>query len=63
MPVIKDVTRHAGTGNRSFIEHLGRAIYTGIFEPDHPQADDEGFRKDVLALIKELDVPIVRSGR
>jgi len=44
----------------SFIEHLGRAIYTGIFEPDHPQADDEGFRKDVLALIKELDVPIVR---
>ena len=44
----------------SFIEHLGRAIYTGIFEPDHPQADDEGFRKDVMALIKELDVPIVR---
>ena len=33
---------------------------TGIFEPDHPQADVEGFRKDVLALIKELDVPIVR---
>jgi len=44
----------------SFIEHLGRAVYGGIFEPGHPTADDEGFRRDVLALVKELDVPIVR---
>jgi alpha-N-arabinofuranosidase len=44
----------------SFIEHLGRAVYGGIFEPGHPQADDKGFRKDVLALVKELKVPIVR---
>ena len=44
----------------SFIEHLGRAIYTGIYEPDHPTADDMGFRGDVLSLVRELRVPIVR---
>ena len=32
----------------SFIEHLGRAVYGGIFEPGHPQADEDGFRTDVL---------------
>lgn len=44
----------------SFIEHLGRAVYTGIYEPDHPLADAQGFRKDVLDLVKQLNVPIVR---
>lgn len=44
----------------SFIEHLGRAIYTGIYEPDHPTADEQGFRKDVMGLVKELDLPVVR---
>ena len=44
----------------SFIEHLGRAVYTGIYQPDHESADEDGFRKDVLALVRELNVPIVR---
>jgi alpha-L-arabinofuranosidase len=44
----------------SFIEHLGRAIYGGIYEPEHPTADDMGFRGDVLELVRELGVPIVR---
>lgn len=44
----------------SFIEHLGRAVYTGIYEPGHPLADTSGFRQDVIDLIKELNVPIVR---
>ena len=44
----------------SFIEHLGRAVYNGIYEPEHPTADDMGFRKDVLDLINQLNVPIVR---
>jgi alpha-N-arabinofuranosidase len=44
----------------SFIEHLGRAVYGGIFEPEHPTADDAGFRRDVLDLVKELDTPVVR---
>ncbi|MBD5074414.1 alpha-N-arabinofuranosidase, partial [Xanthomonas citri pv. citri] len=41
----------------SFIEHMGRAVYEGIYEPDHPEADEDGFRKDVQSLIKELQVP------
>ncbi|MBV9851230.1 MAG: alpha-N-arabinofuranosidase [Armatimonadetes bacterium] len=44
----------------SFIEHLGRAVYSGIYEPDHPTADGDGFRQDVLDLVRELRVPIVR---
>ncbi len=44
----------------SFIEHLGRAVYGGIYEPTHETADEHGFRKDVLELIKKIDVPIVR---
>ena len=44
----------------SFLEHLGRAIYEGIYEPGHPAADADGFREDVLALIRELNVPLVR---
>lgn len=44
----------------SFIEHLGRAVYGGIYEPGHPEADAQGFRKDVIQMVKDLDVPIVR---
>ncbi|MEN8889296.1 MAG: hypothetical protein ABF243_10530 [Celeribacter marinus] len=44
----------------SFVEHLGRAVYTGIYEPDHPTADADGFRQDVIDLVKEIDVPITR---
>lgn len=44
----------------SFIEHLGRAVYGGIFEPGHPCADEDGFRTDVIEEIKKLNVPIVR---
>ena len=44
----------------SFIEHLGRAVYNGIYQPDHPSADEKGFRTDVLELVKKLNVPVVR---
>lgn len=44
----------------SFIEHMGRAIYTGVYEPEHPDADEEGFREDVLELVRELELPQVR---
>ena len=44
----------------SFIEHLGRAVYGGIYQPDSPFADEQGFRKDTLELVKALDVPVVR---
>jgi len=44
----------------SFIEHLGRAVYGGIYEPGHPQADEDGFRKDVIGFVREMGVPVVR---
>lgn len=44
----------------SFIEHLGRAVYEGIYQPGSKFADEEGFRKDTLELVRELNVPIVR---
>jgi len=53
-----------GTINRrlfgSFVEHLGRCVYDGIYEPAHPMADDEGFRTDVIELVKELGVSTIR---
>ncbi|HAT54902.1 MAG TPA: alpha-N-arabinofuranosidase [Lactobacillus sp.] len=44
----------------SFIEQLGRAVYTGVYQPDHPEADEEGFRKDVIKAVKSLHVPMIR---
>ena len=44
----------------SFIEHLGRAVYGGIYEPGHPLADELGFRTDVIEAVKKLGVPITR---
>ncbi|RMI09307.1 arabinosylfuranosidase ArfA [Cellulomonas triticagri] len=44
----------------SFVEHLGRCVYTGIHEPTHPTADEDGFRQDVLDLVRELGVTTVR---
>lgn len=44
----------------AFVEHLGRCVYGGIFEPGHPTADAKGFRRDVLALVAELRPTIVR---
>lgn len=44
----------------SFVEQLGRAVYGGIYEPDHPEADEQGFRRDVINLVKDLQVPIIR---
>lgn len=44
----------------AFIEHLGRAIYGGLYEPGHPTADEHGFRGDVMELVRELCVPVLR---
>jgi alpha-N-arabinofuranosidase len=44
----------------SFIEHLGRAVYGGIYEPGHPEADGHGYRRDVLKLVKALNIPVIR---
>ncbi|KQO97072.1 arabinosylfuranosidase ArfA [Leifsonia sp. Leaf264] len=44
----------------SFVEHLGRCVYDGLYEPGHPSADAEGFRQDVIDLVKELGVSAIR---
>src|SRR4051812_4753262 len=44
----------------SFVEHMGRCVYTGIYEPGHPTADEFGFRGDVADLVDELGVTVVR---
>ncbi|MER5631304.1 alpha-N-arabinofuranosidase [Streptomyces nitrosporeus] len=44
----------------SFVEHLGRCVYDGIYEPGHPSADEDGLRTDVLDLVRELGVTAIR---
>jgi alpha-N-arabinofuranosidase len=44
----------------SFVEHMGRCVYTGIYEPGHSTADDSGFRGDVLDLVRELGPTLMR---
>ena len=44
----------------AFLEHLGRAVYGGIYEPGHATADADGFRGDVLELVRDLRPPLVR---
>ena len=43
-----------------FVEHLGRNVYGGVFDPADPCADENGFRKDTLSFIRELSTPITR---
>jgi alpha-N-arabinofuranosidase len=43
-----------------FVEHLGRCIYGGIYDPDHPTAVPGGFRHDVVKAVRELNVPLIR---
>ena len=55
--VVGDVNRRLfGT----FVEHMGRCVYTGIFEPDHPSADQHGFRQDVADLVREMGPTVAR---
>lgn len=44
----------------SFVEHMGSTVYGGIFEPGHPLADENGFRRDVLKLVQQLALPVIR---
>lgn len=44
----------------AFLEHLGRSIYTGVYEPGSPRANASGYRTDVIAEVKALGVPVMR---
>ena len=43
-----------------FVEHLGRCVYDGIYEPGHPTANEDGFRLDVVDLVRELGTTTIR---
>jgi alpha-L-arabinofuranosidase len=62
--IVLDLEHDRGTIDRrlfgSFVEHMGRCVYTGIYEPGHPTADHEGFRGDVAELIEELGITVIR---
>ncbi|HSA80222.1 MAG TPA: alpha-N-arabinofuranosidase [Geminicoccaceae bacterium] len=62
--VLLDADSVIGTTDRrlfgAFVEHLGRCVYGGLFEPGHPTADEHGFRRDVLELVRELGPTIMR---
>jgi alpha-N-arabinofuranosidase len=59
-----DLDRRLGTIDRKvygmFIEHLGRCIYGGIYDPGSPRSDAKGFRTDVLEAAQGLQSPILR---
>ncbi len=59
-----DTDRKLGSVDRrifgSFIEHLGRCIYGGVFEPGSKLADENGFRRDVLEAARGLRIPLLR---
>lgn len=40
--------------------HMGRCIYGGIYDPGNSLSDENGFRKDVIEAMKELNCPVVR---
>jgi len=44
----------------NFVEHLGRCVYGGVYEPGSPLSDEKGFRKDVMAAVKDLKPSLVR---
>ena len=43
-----------------FVEHLGRCIYGGLYQEGSPLADEHGFRRDVLSLLRQLRLGVLR---
>jgi len=59
-----DTQFHVGSVDRrifgGFLEHVGRAVYEGIFDPDSPRSDAQGFREDVLDALQTLGMSLIR---
>ncbi|MEJ7682145.1 MAG: hypothetical protein WKG06_30700 [Segetibacter sp.] len=59
-----DLDRTIGKVNSNiygnFVEHLGLGVYGGLYEPENKLFDKKGFRKDVMAAVKDLHPTIVR---
>lgn len=44
----------------SFVEHLRRVVYNGLYEPGHPLSDEQGFRKDVIETVRQANISVIR---
>ena len=59
-----DIERQIGSVDTmlygNFTEHLGRCVYKGLYEPGSSLSDENGFRKDVMKAVKELNVSVIR---
>lgn len=66
MTTVVSINDRRVTGKRDimlyghFIEHFHRQIYDGIFDPDSPLADEDGFRTDIIEAMKKIRVPVLR---
>ncbi|MEI8197456.1 MAG: alpha-N-arabinofuranosidase, partial [Phycisphaerae bacterium] len=62
--VLVDTHYHVGPVDprlfSGFLEHLGRAVYEGVYDPGNPLSDARGFRQDVLAALQPIHMPLVR---
>ncbi|HNT93223.1 MAG: alpha-L-arabinofuranosidase [Bacteroidales bacterium] len=63
--VIKiDFDRQAGMVDPNiygaFVEPIRNVVYGSIYDPASPFADENGFRKDFVQLVRELKIPVVR---
>ena len=43
-----------------FLEHIGRAVYEGVYEPGNKLSDESGFRKDVMEAHRKMKMDLVR---
>ena len=59
-----DTHHHVGQIDRrifsGFLEHMGRAVYEGVYDPESPRSDEQGMRRDVLEALRPLGMPLVR---
>jgi alpha-N-arabinofuranosidase len=59
-----DVERTIGAVDKmlygNFVEHLGRCVYGGIYDPGNPLSDADGYRQDVFEAVQGLNVSNVR---
>lgn len=59
-----DTQHNAGAIDRrifsGFLEHLGRGVYEGVYDPGNPRSDSRGFRRDVLDVLRPLGMPLIR---
>lgn len=44
----------------ALVEHLGRSVYDGLYNPNSTKSDEDGFRTDVIEAVKQLGINLIR---